>query len=51
MSRVCNKVSYSFYVSIIEPKNVSEALLDDSLINAIHEELGKFERQCVGTCT
>ena len=37
------------YVSLIEPKNFKEALLDDSSVNAKHEEIGQFERYKVWT--
>lgn len=36
---VSNKVNFYCYVSYLEPKNVIEALEDDSWINAMHEEL------------
>ena len=34
-------------MSSIEPKNVKEALMDNCWINAMHEELGEFERNNV----
>ena len=35
------------YVSSFEPKNINEALVDDSWINAMHEELEQSERNSV----
>ena len=37
------------YVSLIEPNNIKDALLDDSRVNAMHEELGQFEHNNVQT--
>ena len=45
--QIREEVSHMCYVSLIEPKNIKEALLDDSWVNAMHEELGQFERNNV----
>ena len=37
------------FISIIEPKKVYEALEDDDWVEAMHEELSKFERNKVWT--
>ncbi|KAM7466521.1 hypothetical protein LguiB_014083 [Lonicera macranthoides] len=42
-----NYALYSCFVSLIEPKNVSEALEDENWINAMHEELHQFIRHDV----
>ncbi|KAF7151833.1 hypothetical protein RHSIM_Rhsim02G0155200 [Rhododendron simsii] len=34
-----DEVSYTCYLSLVEPKNVKEALMDECWINAMHEEL------------
>ncbi|WVZ81022.1 hypothetical protein U9M48_028449 [Paspalum notatum var. saurae] len=36
--------SHSAYVATFEPRNVSHALSDSNWVNAMHEELGNFER-------
>ena len=41
--QVQDEVNFLCYVSSLEPKNINEALIDDSWINAMHEELGQFE--------
>jgi hypothetical protein len=43
-NRVVNQVSYSCYLSQLEPKKVEEALDDESWINAMHDELHQFTR-------
>ena len=45
--QVCDEVSNFCYISSIKPKNIKEALLDYCWINAMHEELEQFERNCV----
>ena len=40
-------VRYVCYISLIEPKNVKEALLDDFWVNAMQEELEQFVRNDV----
>ena len=37
-----NEISYVFYTSQIEPKNVEEALKDEAWVEALHEELNQF---------
>ena len=39
--------AFSAYVSLIEPKNIKEALLDSDWISAMQEELNQFERSRV----
>ena len=39
--------AFSAYVSLIEPKNIKEALLDSDWIIAMQEELNQFERSRV----
>ena len=39
--------AFSAYVSIIEPKNIKEALPDSDWISAMQEELNQFERSRV----
>ena len=39
--------AFSAYVSLIEPKNIKEALLDSDWISAMQEELNQFERRRV----
>lgn len=41
------KITYYGFVSLIEPKNVKEALNDVEWINAMQEELNQFERSKV----
>jgi hypothetical protein len=42
-----NVITHFGFVSLIEPKNVKEALLDDDWINAIQDELNQFTRNDV----
>ena len=42
-----NEVTYLCYVSSIEPKNIKETLIDSYWVNAMHDELAKFERNHV----
>ncbi|XP_040370262.1 uncharacterized protein LOC112183342 isoform X3 [Rosa chinensis] len=42
-----NIISHCGFVSLIEPKNVKEALNDDEWINAMHDELNQFARNDV----
>ena len=44
---VANFVSYSCYLSQVEPTKVEEALQDESWVEAIHEELLQFQRNDV----
>ncbi|XP_038722028.1 uncharacterized protein LOC120014180 [Tripterygium wilfordii] len=44
-----NEVSYCCYVSQYEPKNVKDALNDESWVDAMHEELNQFARNDVWT--
>ena len=39
--------AYSAYVSLIEPKNIKESLLDSDWISSMQEELNEFERSRV----
>lgn len=39
--------AFSAYVSLVEPKNVKKALLDDEWISTLQEELLQFERSKV----
>ena len=41
---VANFMSYSCYLSQVEPTKVEEALLDESWVEAIHDELLQFQR-------
>ncbi|XP_073030787.1 uncharacterized protein [Primulina eburnea] len=47
MTSVYSQVSHSCFVSLIEPKNVNEALIDEFWVNAMHEELEQFVRNDV----
>ena len=47
MKRFVNHVKYVCFVSLCEPKNVKEALLDEFWIKAMHEELEQFSRNNV----
>ena len=44
---VANFVSYSCYLSQVEPTKVEEALRDESQVEAMHEELLPFQRNDV----
>ena len=46
---VANFVSYSCYLSQLEPTKVEEALQDESWIEAMHDELLQFQRNDVQT--
>ena len=39
---IANFVSYSYYLSQVEPTKVEEALQDESWIEAMHDELLHF---------
>ena len=44
---VANFVSYSFYLTQVEPTKVKEALQDESWVEAMHDELLQFQRNDV----
>ena len=44
-----NLFTYIAFTSTFEPKNIKEALLDNSWINAMHDELNQFVRNKVWT--
>ena len=44
---VTNFVSYSCYLSQVEPPKVEEALQDESWVKAMHDELLQFQRNDV----
>ena len=46
---VANFVSYSCYLSQVEPTKVEEAFQDESWVEAIHDELFQFQRNDVWT--
>ena len=46
---VANFVSYSCYLSQVEPTKVEEALQDESWVEAMHDELLQFQRNDVWT--
>jgi len=46
-SKLRNMCAFSAYVSLIEPKNIKEALLYPDWITAMQEELNQFERSRV----
>lgn len=46
---IANFVSYSCYLSQVEPTKVKEALQDESWVKAIHDELFQFQRNDVWT--
>ena len=46
---VANFVSYSCYLSQVEPTKVKEALQDESWVEAMHDELLQFQRNDVWT--
>ena len=46
---VANFVSYSCYLSQVEPTKVEEALQDERWVEAMHDELLQFQRNDVWT--
>ena len=46
---VANFMSYSYYLSQVEPTKVEEALQDESWVEAMHDELFQFQRNDVWT--
>ena len=46
-SKLWSVCAFSAYVSLIEPKNIKEALLDSGWISVMQEELNQFERSRV----
>ena len=46
---VANFVSYSCYLSQVEPIKAKETLQDESLVEAMHDELLQFQRNDVWT--
>ena len=46
---VSNFVSYSCYLSQVEPTKVEEALQDESWVEAMHDKLLQFQRNDVWT--
>ena len=46
---VANFVSYSCYLSQVEPTKVEEALQDESWVEAMHDELLQFQKKNVWT--
>jgi hypothetical protein len=48
-SKVQNESNYFCFVSTIEPKNINEAIKDESWVIAMQEELNKFVRNDVWT--
>ncbi|XP_073049481.1 uncharacterized protein [Primulina eburnea] len=47
MTSVYSQVSHSCFVSLMEPKNINEALKDEFWVDAMHEELEQFVRNYV----
>lgn len=45
--QIRDEVTFVCYVSLVEPKNVKEALLDECWVKAMHDELHQFERNDV----
>ncbi|XP_070021783.1 uncharacterized protein [Nicotiana sylvestris] len=43
-SRLKNLCAFDAFLSLIEPKNISEALQDSDRVNAMQNELNQFER-------
>ena len=46
---MANFVSYSCYLSQVEPAKVEDALQDESWVEAMHDELHQFQRNDVWT--
>ena len=46
---VANYVSYSCYLSQVEPTKIEDALQDESWVEAMHDELHQFQRNDVWT--
>ena len=46
---VANFVSYSYYLSWVEPTNVEDALQDESWVKSMHDELLQFQMNDVWT--
>ena len=46
---IANFVSYSYYLSQVEPTKVEEALQDESWVEVMHDELLQFQRNDVWT--
>ena len=46
--RYVNLVNYMCYISMIEPKNVKEILLDEFWVNVMQEELKQFLKMMFG---
>ena len=46
---VANYVSYSYYLSQVEPSKIEDALQDESWVEAMHDELHQFQRNDVWT--
>ena len=46
---VANFVSYSYYLSQVEPTKIEEALQDESWVEAMHDKLLQFQRNDVWT--
>ena len=46
---VANFVSYSYYLSQVEPTKVEEALQDETWVEAMHDELLQFQRNDIWT--
>ncbi|XP_075473510.1 uncharacterized protein LOC142504545 [Primulina tabacum] len=47
MTSVYSQVSHSCFVSLMEPKNINEALKDEFWVDAMHEKLEQFVRNDV----
>ncbi|KAK0600566.1 hypothetical protein LWI29_016181 [Acer saccharum] len=43
-NQIANQISYACYTSQIEPKNISEAIVDEYWVGAMQDELNQFER-------
>ncbi|XP_070012240.1 uncharacterized protein [Nicotiana sylvestris] len=46
-SQLMNLCAFNAFLSLIEPKNVAEALQDEDWVNAMQDELNQFERSQV----